>query len=143
MVLGTDDGSYTAGYAGGTTISYVGTHNAYPVFKIKSSSGAAAQLRSLRNWTTGAIIYLAYDMLDGETIEIDFRPGHEKINSSVYGNIPTLIRSNSDFGQFFLMSGNESGGYDNLITCFVQTAGGDPSLVVASLHWRNAYISED
>lgn len=143
IVIGTDDDSYTAGYAGTTTIDYIGTYNAYPIFELTRDGGTFATLITLQNWTTGARLYCDYDLLDGETVTIDFRPGHERVTSSLRGNIPYAIFSNSNLGQFYLMPGNASGATENKITCFVQTTGGDPSLVVASLRWKDAYISED
>lgn len=134
------DTTGTTYYAGSTTITYTGTERAYPIIKIKRTGGTSAKIQSLRNETTGAVLYFDYALLDGETLTIDTRPNKQSMTSSFRGNVYGDLLPNSDFGSFYLLHGN-SGSQDNVITCFVNEVG-SPT-VTATAQWRNAYVSED
>ncbi len=133
--------SGTAYFSGNATISYLGTYQTYPTIKIKRSGGTSAKLLNIANVTTDAILYFNYDLLDGEELIIDMRPGKQSITSSFRGNVYNELFPNSDFGSFYLMPGNGSGSQDNIITAFVDTVG-TPTMT-ANMIWKDAYISED
>lgn len=135
------DTTGTGYYAGNTSISYSGTYFAYPIITINRSGGTSpVRLQSIANQTTGAELYFDYDILAGETITIDTRPGHWSVTSDFFGNISDAILAGSNFGQFYLLHGNGSGARDNVITVFVNTT---DATITALARWKDAYISED
>lgn len=134
------DTTGTATYSGSVTASYTGTALAYPKIIISRSGGTSATLREVRNYTTGAVLYFDYDLLDGETLTIDCRPGGQSIVSSFWGNVYGRLLANSDFGNFHIMPGNGSS-LDNVVTFWVEEGGGPT--VTAIMTYKTAYISED
>jgi hypothetical protein len=130
-----DDASTSREIAGTTTVTNDGTKARNPVFKVSRSGGTSATLYTLRNETTGKILMFDYDLLDGETLTVDCRPGKRSITSSFFGERPAAILANSDFGSFDLKPGS------NQITCFVDVAGAPT--VTAWLEYRDAYLGMD
>jgi hypothetical protein len=129
-------------HAGDTTISYGGTWPAYPYIEINRSGGTSATIKSIRNETTGAIIYCSYDLADGEKLTFEFRAQEGiGVTSDYFGSVPNAILSNSDTGNFYLTPQNASGNNDNIITVFVDTAG-SPT-ITSNIKYKTAYISLD
>jgi hypothetical protein len=132
----------TGTYGGKTTISYGGTWPAYPYIEIDRSGGTSATIKSIRNETTGAIIYCSYDLADGEKLTFEFRAQEGiGVTSDYFGSVPNAILSNSDTGNFYLTPQNASGNNDNIITVFVDTAG-SPT-ITSNIKYKVAYISLD
>lgn len=129
LVSGTTSGSVQ------TSMVNSGKHKAYPILRIKRSGGSFAQVRYLRNETTGATLWLDYDLLDGETLTIDFRPGKRKAMSDYFGSVWRAIERNSDVAEFALLPGV------NLINMFVYT-GGSPT-VATTMEWQLSHWSVD
>lgn len=118
-----------------TTVTNNGTVTAYPIIKIKRSGGTLASVRYLKNETTGATIWLSYDLADGETLTIDLRPGKRKVTSDWRGNAWQAILRASDVAEFSLLPGN------NLVNMFVYTEG-SPT-ITTTMEWRKVHWSSD
>ncbi len=118
-----------------TTVTNNGTATAYPKFVLRRSGGTSAALRYIRNETTGDTLFLDYDLLDGETVTLDFTPGNKTAESSFFSNILSGVLRNSDFGTFRLQPG------DNDITVFVYEVG-SPTLT-CFLQWPVTHWSYD
>jgi hypothetical protein len=127
-------------YAGMTTIPYGGTDRAYPVIRVKRTGGSSAALYSVRNETTGAALFFAYYLSDGEELTIDLRPGRQGVTSNLYGPRNALLPA-SNVSTFFLAPGNGAAARDNRISAFVYTSG-SPT-VEMTLRWRDTYASAD
>ncbi len=117
VVVGYD----TTGSATGaqlTTVTNTGSRTTYPKIVIKRAGGTLAQATWLRNETTEQVLYLSYDLLDGETITIDLTPGQKRIRSDYFGDV--LGRTAlpfSDFASFGLAPGS------NDLTLYLITTG--------------------
>lgn len=118
-----------------TSVVNAGKHKAYPILRIKRIGGTLAQVRYLKNEATQAVLWLDYNLLDGETLTIDFRPGKRKATSDFFGNVWRAIERNSDVSKFFLLPGA------NLIDVFV-FAWGSPTMVT-TMEWQLAHWSVD
>lgn len=129
------DGSSSLGQsAGATVVDNTGTDRAYPVITVRASGGTKRQLWTLFNETTGAQLYFDLDLVDGEEIVIDLRPGRRRMVSSFAGERMRLL-GQSALAEFFLVPG------ENLITCFVRQTG-SPT-VTSTIAWRPTYGSID
>jgi hypothetical protein len=132
-------GFSTAGNAiasGTVTIDQPGTASTTKiVIELKRSGGTSANVRFIRNETTGKTIYLDYDLQDGEKLTIDLRPGSRKVESSYYGNVSDAIEPQSDFASFALVPG------ENKISAYVVTSG-SPT-VDGTIRFRAQYWSAD
>jgi hypothetical protein len=127
--------SGTATFAEQTTISNAGSARAYPRFVITRSGGTGAELRFIRNETTGDVLrFSGLNILDGETITIELRPGKRGIRSPFRGALDqTLIPDQSNFGTFSLLPG------DNQITIYIVESG-SPTLTAHAV-WNNRFWS--
>jgi phage-related protein len=130
-------GSYegTLQYQGLTTCTNNGSTASYPVIKIKRSGGTSATIASLINYTDEKTVWLDYDMSDGETVTIDFRPGRRAVTSDRYGDIWNAVKRNSDFNYFRLLPGA------NIIGAYVELAGA-PTMT-ATISWDLVHWSAD
>ena len=139
-------GSATASYT--NTVAYNdGTSIAYPLIRVTRSGGTSATLRWIKNETTGVAMYFDLDMMDGETLTLDCRPGNREIYSSwwrtppthrggeVRAPVPGALKRGSDFVNFNLLPG------DNDISVMVDEAG-TPTLTFL-FEWRDTYWSFD
>jgi hypothetical protein len=134
--------------AGAATVTNDGNSDAWPTFYIKRSGGTTAILRSIRNETTGKILYFSHNFLDGETLTIQLGSEGANINSdfainNIKSRIYSLIGSprrksllaNSDDLEFKIIPG------DNIITCFVDF-GGAPT-ITANCLFKEVYRGYD
>lgn len=113
-------GFYSTGsayFSGTATVTNGGSIPAYPRIIISRSGGTTARLISIRNETTGKILYCSYDLVDGETLTIDTAPDEQTVTSSVFGSSLNAVLPGSDWSEFQLIPGA------NQITCFVDVAG--------------------
>ena len=127
--------SGTASAAGLATVSNNGSATSYPRIVISRTIGTTATLEFIRNETTGRILLIERDILDGETLTIDLTPGVKTATSNFSGNIIGSILPNTDFATFSLIPG------DNVITCYVSVTGAPT--IVAYMVWRNTHWSTD
>lgn len=138
-----DDTRQFVGYgSGGTavssylnTITNNGTARAYPVVHIKRAGGTSTSVRWLKNETTGATIYLDYDLLDGEELTLDFRLGQRKVTSSFFGSIWRAVLRGSDFSSFYLQRGT------NQISAYVYQVG-SPTMT-QYMTWTTTHTGAD
>lgn len=131
-------GYSTAGTANGSAVSTAtntGSANAYPVYRIKREGGTSAGPRLLRNLTTGKTVYFDYDLLDGEELMIDFRPGRRVVTSSFFGRVTGAILRGSQVSEFYLQPGANSIEYSNAST--------GAETITKSLSWEIAHLSID
>lgn len=129
------DTSGTAAFAGDTTVTNPGTAYAQPVIEIERSGGTSATIANIRNETTGREILMDYDLLDGETLTLDFTPGRQNVSSDFFGDRPGAVLKNSDFAIWGLLPGS------NLITVFVIESGA-PTVTVR-MRYRASFKSFD
>ncbi len=106
----------TSTYAGSTTVTNSGSVLAYPIIYISRSGGTSANLQYVINRTTNAQLLFDYDLLDGETLKIDLRPGRRQMTSSHFGKAWKTLNE-STIATFALRPG------DNTITMYALTAG--------------------
>ena len=118
-----------------TTITNDGSRESFPKYVLKRTGGTSATLQFIRNEDTGDTLWFDYDLLDGETITVDFMPGNRKITSSFFGEVPRAILRGSDFATFKLLPG------DNNISVFVYQVG-SPT-ITSYFQWRNRHWSVD
>jgi hypothetical protein len=90
------------------TVTNPGTARVYPVISIKRTGGTSAQLRYLKNETTGATLFFDYDLQDGETVYVDLREGVRSVVSSYYGDIWRAVLRGSNFADFYLLPGSNT-----------------------------------
>jgi len=119
---------------GTTTVTNSGTTPAHPVIRIKRSGGTSARIAFLRNVTTGRRMVLDYDMVDGETVELNLRPGVFTMTSSQFGDEWRVLAA-SDVTGFLLMAGA------NDMEVYVEEDG-SPT-IEATLHYDVPYGSWD
>ncbi len=133
----------TATFSGDLTVAYAGTAVSYPQITINRSGGTSAKLIQLKNETTGATLYFDYDLLDGETLTIEFDQTSTTagMSSSIRGNVYSELLPNSNFGTFYLTPGNASTSNNNVITLFIDVAGA-PTMT-SNIIYTNTYISAD
>lgn len=81
-----------------------GAAAAYPVLDILGP----VVLRYLENQETARVIRLNLDVLDGERVLLDLRPGYLKAESEWRGNVMYGIQADSDFGDFSLLPGDNT-----------------------------------
>jgi len=134
LYLGYDTaGTATSAYL--NTVTNAGTARAYPVCHIKRTGGTSANAQWLKNTTTGATIYLDYDLQDGEELILDFRPGSRAVKSSFYGSVWRAVLRGSDFSGFYLAPGSNS------ISAYVKEVG-SPT-VTSYLTWTTTHMGAD
>jgi hypothetical protein len=124
-----------ANHAGTTSITPAGNSRAWPIIQISRSGGTSAGIQNIINETTRKYLWADYNLLDGETITIDTRPGQVNASSNYRGNIVTYFPG-SDMNDFYLLPG-----VANDIKCFVNAAG-SPT-ITATIRWKDTYWSVD
>lgn len=129
------DGGTEADYAGLVTANNEGSTIAFPKITFTRSGGDSATIATLKNERTGKELFFDYNLLDGETLTIDLDPFNKSVESSVFGSRLDSLLTNSDFGVWSLLSG------ENDITSFVYVTG-SPT-VDAFMLWRESYDSYD
>ncbi len=123
----------TASVGSATTITT--TTKCYPVIKIANTAGSIGTFYGFRNDTNGTGIYADLNLLAGETITFDFRPGHKTACSNYRGNVLYLLSDNSNFTRFCLESGS------NRLNYLVSSQG--TSTFGGSVIWTERYKSFD
>ena len=118
-----------------TTVTNNGSTIAFPEVHIKRSGGTSASVSYLKNVTTGATLWLSYDLLDGEELTIRTQPTERTITSSFFGTVWRAILRESDFSEFNLMPGA------NVISLFVLPVGAPT--VTAWMQYRVTHWSAD
>ena len=121
-------------HAGSTTVTPSGNAKAYPIVTIKRSGGTTAKLKTLMNETTGKRLWFDYDLQDGETLTLDFRPGSRSMTSSFFGTRWEFLPRSAP-SEFYLLPAA------NLITAYVDVAGAPT--ITAFIRWKDAYWSVD
>lgn len=112
-----------------TTVTNPGSAEAYPVFHITGPSSGTAVLFSIENLTTGQeIIFDQFVISAGEVVEIDLRPGHKKVTTTLRGNAAYAVLPGSDLASFGLVPG------DNDIAVLVPSAA-EAVLSFRPRHW--------
>lgn len=124
----------TGYFAGLITATNDGTPPVFPKIVFYRSGGTSATIETLRNEFTGKELYFNYPILAEETLTIDLAPFAKSITSSFFGSRLDAILSNSDFGTWTLLQG------DNDVTSFVNVSG---ATITAWMQWRTAYVSWD
>ena len=119
--------------AGDVTVTNAGTSKAFPIVTISRAGGTSAQIVQLRNETLGLEIGFNYNLLDGETLTLDFRPQVKNIESSHFGRRTDAILPNSDFGEFHLTPGT------NVITLKLEFDG----TITTHMKWIEQYNGVD
>lgn len=123
-------GQATARAAAVTTVSNTGSAAAYPVVTINGPGW----LTQLANWTSGDVLYLDVDLLAGETLTIDLRPGTRSLTSSFRGNLLGSIVPGSTLATWRLLPG------DNRVSLFVDD---ETATASATIAWYTRYWSLD
>lgn len=100
-----------------TTVSNEGTASVDPIIEITRTGGDSAIIRWIRNQTTDKILFLYYELQDGETLTIDLTPGQKSVVSSLFGSVWKAVLQTSNVSEFKVVSGN------NDISFFVETSG--------------------
>lgn len=122
-------------FDGKTVVNNEGNVSAFPKAVYFRSGGNSAIIETLRNERTGKELLYDYRLLNGETLITDLTPTNKSITSSFFGPRSDAVLSNSDFGTWQLLPGN------NDVTTFVPVSGG-PQLT-AYLLWRDTFDSWD
>jgi hypothetical protein len=107
------------------TLTNNGSCNAYPIFKALGPG----RIYKVENVTTGEIIDFDIELLDGETVILDMRPGKKTFTSTFRGNVIHAIREGSDLESFHLMPG------ENAVSIFVDDATAEAFLLWDEFHW--------
>ena len=121
-----------------TTVTNGGTARVYPIVKISRSGGTSSRVSKLTNTTTDKSVYLNYSLQDGETVTLDFRPGHLSMTSDAGRVLSTNrwdILPQSILADFYLLPGI------NGFTIFYDALGG--ATVTAIISWSDTYWSVD
>lgn len=126
----TNNGTATA--TGITSVTNIGTADAYPTITINGPSSGTARIYSIVNYTTNRAIYLNLTLNAGETATMVFQPDGLSFTSTFQGNIASAILPGSNTAEFFLSPGVNS------IAFFSAS-----STVVATLNYRPVYLSLD
>lgn len=116
------------------TVSHDGSTTAYPVITIIAGNNPT-YVRWLKNETSGATMWLNYTLQPEEKLVLDFRPGNRSVRSSVHGLLWSGVLRNSKFGDFNLLSGDNS----IALMCYDLYAGNP----VAVCQWNETYWSAD
>ena len=111
------DSTGVGAFSGTSTVTNNGTANSYPRIVLERSGGMTAIIKSIRNETLGLILYLNYDLKEGESLTFDFAQGEKTVISSYYGLRLDAILPNSDFSEWRLRPG------DNNVSIFVDVTG--------------------
>ncbi len=117
----------TATFSNTTTITNSGTEKSNPIFYFKRTGGTSAKLAHIENTTTHKKIVLNYDLLNGEEIKIDLRPGRKRITSSVKGRGVNTLNVGSDLSEFYMIPGT------NVLACYMVNVG-SPTIAATERH---------
>jgi hypothetical protein len=136
LFIGMDTGGIVVNASNGVTITNQGSAEAFPIIYIKRSGGTSTKLYYIRNETSGKqITFNAVDLLDGEQVLLDLRPGMRSCISNVIGNAWKYLDRTSDTASFTLLPGA------NLITVEIVSAGSPTVEIAAS--WKTTFLSAD
>ncbi len=133
---GTSTGTVT--YSNTTTVTNNGTEPSNPVFYFKRTGGTSAKLVHIENTTTRKKIILNYDLLNGEEIKIDLRPGRKRITSRIKGRGSNTLNVGSDLNDFVIVGG--SAGTNVLAVMMVNV--GSPT-IPATVEFDELFMSFD
>jgi hypothetical protein len=119
-------------FAGSSTVTPGGNAVTYPIITISRTGGTTANLKSIVNETTQQHLWASYDLLDGETVTLDFRPENREDVSSYRGQIFPFLGGNT----LTLLPNT-----NNVINAFIETTG-SPT-ITATIKWIETYWSID
>lgn len=134
LYLGWSGSTPAVTYAGNVTVDPTGTAEAYTRFVVGRSGGTSAKLLSIQNEITGKKLLFNYDLLDGETLTIDLRPGRRSMVSSFWGDRWRIL-PNSDVAEFLLLAQEQT------LTAYVAQVG-SPT-ITAFMLYKDTYWSVD
>lgn len=103
-----------------------GTVKAYPIFR----AVGPGNLYRVSNFTTNQRIDFDIEILSGEILTLDLRPGRKTFISTFRGSVISYIVEGSDTNAFHLQPG------DNIISIFI-----DNPLAFASMVWDERHLS--
>lgn len=133
-----DDDVYVGGMGidawigpGVTTVTNSGTARAYPQIVI-GAFGGEATLSRIANYTTGQSLVFEMTIPDMDAVELDLRPGHQRMVSLLRGNVLYGLVSGS-LADFWLETG------ENQIGVLATGTG----MVIAMLTYTPRYLSSD
>jgi hypothetical protein len=122
-----------------TVVDNIGSASARPTIVIRREGGDSLELRGIYNQTTGDRLYMAYNLLDGETLTIHLDDINKRIISSFYGDVPHAILRGSNHGRWRLLPG------ENDINVFVAEEGSptiDAYMIYTPTHWSADGVAE-
>jgi hypothetical protein len=125
----------TATYSNTTTVTNNGTEPSNPIFYVKRTGGTSAKLVRIENATTRKRVILDYNLLSGEEIKIDLRPGKKRITSSVKGRGSNTLNVGSDLSDFVMIPG------DNTLAVMMVNVG-SPT-IAATVEFDELFLSFD
>lgn len=128
-------GYNTAGAASAaavTTINNTGGATAYPVLTACAPTSTSARLTQFVNETTRDAIYFNLDMVAGEEVTLDLRPGKKTLTSNIRGNLISTVHPVSNLATWKLIPGS------NTVSFFMSSGSGS-----ARLSWHNRYWGID
>jgi hypothetical protein len=96
-----------------TEIENRATKDVSPIITITGTG----RLVWIENQTTGQVVYIDYALQEDETLEFDFREGHNTVMSNYRGSVPDAILPNSD--SLFLAAGKVDEPKVNKIAVFI------------------------
>ena len=102
-----------------------GTADVFPVF----TADGPGRIHQLANYTIKRFIYFDLDLLAGERVVLDLRPGEKTFISTFRGNIINTILTGSDVEDFRLVPG------ENSISIFIGDATAEATLIWDERHW--------
>lgn len=115
-----------------TTINNTGTAVTYPILTACAPTSTSARLTQLVNETTRDAIYFSLDLVAGEEVTLDLRPGKKTLVSNLRGNLISTVHPVSNLATWKLIPGN------NTVSFFMSSGSGS-----ARLHWTPRYWSLD
>lgn len=121
----------------------LGTFRTYPTIVFECTGGGTGRVVSCKNTTTGDELNLNYFLQAGERLTIYLEPTRKRITSSFYGERPSAVLPNSDFGSFSILSRTPGTDYPvwASITSFVAITGAPT--IDAWIQFANAYEGVD
>jgi hypothetical protein len=108
-----------------TSVTNNGTANAYPIL----SCSGPGRLYELYNATTGEGIWFNLDILRGEVVTLDLRPGQKTFTSSIRGNIISTVLPGSEVSTWHLAPGA------NNVNLFIDSASALAALGYTERFW--------
>lgn len=134
LYLGYDQ-TGSAGTSVKTSLSVQSTRTEYPTITIRrldTDPDDTASVQLIRNRSTGATLYLNYDLAGDESLTIDLTPGARDVRSSIYGRVWRALLRNSDVAAWNLLPGT-----NELETYVALTGSADVEIAVTYTpsHW--------